>query len=52
LELYSQNELDTALLRSAVAGHPGNADSYAWVAETARRLRQFGLVEHETEAVT
>ena len=52
LELYSQNELDTALslFRSAVADHPGDADAHAWVAETARRLRQFGLVENETEA--
>jgi tetratricopeptide (TPR) repeat protein len=52
LELYSQNELDTALslFQSAVAGHPGDADSHSWVAETARRLRQFGLVKEETEA--
>ena len=52
LELYSQNELDTALslFQSAVAGHPADADSHAWVAETARRLRQFGLVKEETEA--
>jgi tetratricopeptide (TPR) repeat protein len=52
LELYSQNELDTALslFQLAVVSHPSDVDSHVWVAETARRLRRFGLVKEATEA--
>lgn len=52
LELYFQNELDEALplFQAAVIAHPSDAVAHAWVAETARRLRQFDLVERETGA--
>ena len=46
----SPGEQQLSLFQSAVADRPGDADSHAWVAETARRLRRFGLVENETEA--
>jgi tetratricopeptide (TPR) repeat protein len=41
--LYMQNKLAEALLifRAVAAREPNNADAHAWVAETARRLRDF-----------
>src|SRR6185437_3769518 len=41
--LYMQNKLAEALpiFRAVAAREPNNADAHAWVAETARRLRDF-----------
>jgi tetratricopeptide (TPR) repeat protein len=43
LRLYRQNLLEEAipLLEEAVEGSPQNADAYAWLAETYRRLKQM-----------
>lgn len=52
LDLYSQGRLVDALplFQAAAEANPGNPDTHAWVAETARRLRHFELVASETEA--
>ncbi len=52
LELYSQVRLDEALplFRGVAEAEPENPDAHAWVAETARRLRQFDLVASESQA--
>lgn len=41
--LYMQNKLAEALpiFQAVAAREPNNADAYAWLAETARRLREF-----------
>lgn len=52
LELYSLAKLDEALplFQAAAVAQPANPDAHAWVAETARRLRQFELVASATRA--
>ncbi len=49
LAVYRKYKLDDALslFEAAVADNPESPDAHAWLAETARRLRQYDLAERE-----
>ena len=52
LEQYSVNELAAALplFQSVADAYPSEPDAHAWVAETARRMRRYDIVESEAQA--